>query len=310
MDAVAEPAAGIRNPVLRVLVYGHVWLALGAAAQVWWMQAMLSGSVTSSGVDKWRAPVLAFCGTMVLYSFMRLVRMNHPDLQASAHMQWCRQNRAAIVVVLLTSGAIGTVLAMPFAVQLFRSLWPAALIAVLYVTPIGVAKGKAIGLRRLPGMKAILIAFTWASATVLLPAAMSMHGSANASVTELCVLQTTFFLSIALAFDVRDARFDAPSLRTMPQLVGARATVVIGALLMLPWIASLTLMALLSLDPIESVTPKGFLVLPMGLPAIGYMVAAGLILRTTPERSTTYFGIALDGMLILVPVLGWIGGFF
>ena len=52
---------GIRNPVLRILVYGHVWLAVGAAVQTAWMQELL-------GLSGWHAPVLAFCGTIVGYT--------------------------------------------------------------------------------------------------------------------------------------------------------------------------------------------------------------------------------------------------
>ena len=54
---------------------------------------------------------------MLLYNFMRIARMNHPELGTSAQMIWTRRNRKYLLVTAIACGLIATVLALPFVVQ-------------------------------------------------------------------------------------------------------------------------------------------------------------------------------------------------
>ncbi|MBK7553277.1 MAG: hypothetical protein IPI55_01390 [Flavobacteriales bacterium] len=301
MDHAAEPPDGIRNPVLRVLVYGHVWLALGAAAQTWWMQTVLSGA-------GWRAPALAFCGTMVLYNFMRLARMNHPELGTSVQMAWTRRNRKYLLLTAIACGLIATVLALPFVVVLWCSLWPALVLAVFYVIPFGWTGGRTIGLRRVPGLKALFIAFVWAWTTVKLP--LAVEGLVISSDAEplFLALQFAFFLSLAITFDIRDMDRDPRSLRTLPQMIGQRWAKVVSIILQLPWLLLFLLGLALDQQAGENnIHPQGSLMMWWLLPMIGSLMTIRLIGGATPERNDTYYSVGLDGVLILIPLLGWTG---
>lgn len=301
MSTAAEPPAGIRNPVLRVLVYSHVWLALGAAAQTWWMQAMLSG-------EGWRAPALAFCGTIVLYTFMRLARMNHPELGTSVQMIWTRRNKRYLIIAATLCALLGALLAMPFTIPLVRSLWPAFLMAFFYVVPFGWTSGKTIGLRRVPGLKALLIAIVWAWTTVGLPMAMLGPAHFVQGVTPWHILQFAFFLSLAIAFDIRDMPYDPRSLRTVPQLFGLRWARIAGVFLQLPWLLLFVLGILLDQQSGEEpIVPAGTYTMRWLLPIPGILLSMGLIAVASPRRSELFYSIALDGMLILIPLLVWIG---
>jgi hypothetical protein len=308
MDHAAEPPDGIRNPVLRVLVYGHVWLALGAAAQTWWMQTMLSGSVTASAGEKWRAPELAFCGTMLLYNFMRLARMNHPELGTSAQMIWTRRNNRYLLVAAIACGLITAVLALPFVVVLWCSLWPALVLAVFYVVPFGWTGGNTIGLRHIPGLKALFIAFVWAWTTVKLPLAVEGFVISSDAEPLFLVLQFAFFLSLAIAFDIRDMDRDPRSLRTLPQMIGQHWAKVVSIMLQLPWLLLFFLGVALDQQAGENTAyVPGTATLWWLLPMLGSLMAIRLISGATPERKDTYYSVGLDGLLILIPLLGWVG---
>lgn len=293
--------APITNPLLRFVVYSHLWLALGATAQTWWMGEML-------WMSEWRSPVLAFCGTIVCYTYMRWSRMDHPELAGSSHLQWFRAHKRSMLVMAIATTILGVVVAWPFAVDLLRLFWPVALVVALYVVPLPLTGGSVVGLRRVPGLKAPLIAFVWAAATVGLPFTTAHAFEENAwwSFAQ----QFAFFFSLAIAFDLRDLPHDLRSLRTLPQLIGVRGSTFFAVVFQAPWILFFVVMAFLSLSPIEEVTPKGFMVVPMLLPALGHVVAACLIARVDPSRSEAYCSFYLDGTLILIPLLGWIGSYF
>ncbi|MEO8068121.1 MAG: hypothetical protein ABI599_10555 [Flavobacteriales bacterium] len=295
MDSAAEPAAGIRNPVLRWLAYSHVWLALGAALQVEWMQGSLF-------VYGWRAPALAFCGTIVLYAFMRLSRMEHPELGTSPLMDWYRRNRLVMLVFSAVCATTAVILAWPIRVELFRMLWPATLVAVLYVIPLWLTGGRPIGLRRLPGAKAFLIGFTWASLSVGLPLAVHGRGWDGVAV-QFWLLQFSSVLSLSIVFDVRDLPHDPASFRTIPQLFGQPIAKRIAAMLQLPWL--LVFLGAFAMGPGASASDTWYFT--MALPIIGILFTILMIIRSTPAHSEAFYLLGIDGMLILVPLSVWIG---
>lgn len=291
--------SGIRDPLIRTLVYSHLWLALGAAAQTWWIGDVIGGT-------GWQAPVLAFCGTIVCYTYMRWARMDHPDLAGSPQLKWFRENKRWLFVMAATCLGAGMAIAWPNAIELIEVCWPAAIIGLLYVIPLRFTGGRTIGLRRIPMLKAFLIAFAWACTTVKLAAVYNTSSNNFFEPFDL-IMQVCFFLSLAVVFDIRDLAYDLPSLRTLPRVLGVNAAKAFAVLLQLPWILFFVVLALLSMEPIEVVTPRGFLVLPMMLPAIGHLICIGYILRARPDRSEAFYALHLDGMLILIPMLGWIG---
>ena len=71
----------IRNPVMQWLVYGHVWLALFVAAQVWW-----SGLFMAVGPERWRYTLASALGPVAGSVFMCWVGSRSPQLLRSAHL--------------------------------------------------------------------------------------------------------------------------------------------------------------------------------------------------------------------------------
>lgn len=290
---------GIRNPVLRILVYGHVWLALGAAAQTAWVQELL-------GIGGWRAPVMAFCGTIVGYTFMRWARMDHPELGTAPHLAWFRENRKPLLYFSLFCLGCGSALALPHALALFRILWPAVVITLFYVVPPGVVGGRTIGLRRVPFLKAFLIAGCWAMVTVCLPLAVNdveWNLDQHRWVLE---VQCTFFLALVLAFDVRDRAMDERALRTVPQLLHPALTMCVAVILLL--YPALVFHSLAS-NYHHLRVDKGGVGWPWSLvlASVGYVLTAVVVGFSGSRRGPLYHDLLVDGMLVLVPLLWWLG---
>lgn len=290
---------GIRNPVLRILVYGHVWLALGAAAQTAWMQELL-------GIGGWRAPVLAFCGTIVGYTFMRWARMDHPELGTAPHLAWFRENRKPLLYFALFCLGCGSALALPYASALFQVLWPAALVTMLYVVPPGLVGGRTLGLRRVPLLKALFIAAVWSLVTVGLPLALDEEGWSAGRAGWLFAMQFTFFLALAIAFDLRDRVVDPRALRTLPQVIGPAFARALAAALLLYPLSVFLLMAYLSHALDESELTPSFSWEDL-FTAAGYLVVLVVIVRSKQHRGPLYHDLIMDGMLVLVPLLWWLG---
>ena len=116
-----------------------------------------------------------------------------------------------------------------------------------------------------------------------------------------------FFVAIAIAFDVRDLPYDHPSLRTLPQVFGARGAKVIAILMLLPVLWMLLVMVVISYYPIESGWRDPRVEWSIALPVIGLVAVAVLIVRANHGRPWWYWSLLLDGSLILLPLLSWIG---
>ena len=218
----------LRHPVLQWLVYGHLWLALGIAAQVWWI-----GQFLTDAPEFWRYILAAGCGTVAAYSLMRWVRSRNPHLIASEHLQWVRERRMTVLVLSVVCCLAAAVLCWPLQWHIIRWLVPAGFVAVLYVSPFSGKDGQAIGLRQVPGLKVLLIAFVCVSITVAVPMAYDEVGHNTTEIVLMMCMRLPLFMAITIAFDIRDTAFDPPSLRTIPQLLGVRGAKAIAILLLI-----------------------------------------------------------------------------
>ncbi len=287
--------AGIRGRVLRLLVYGHVWLACGAAAQTWLMQLLM-------GRAGWRVPVLAALATFTGYALMRTARTGHPTMGRAPQLRWAARHAR----LLLGAATLAVAGAVPVAADHLPALLlrcaPVALAVALYVVPARWTKGRTLGLRRVPLLKVFLIAACWAWVTVGLPATPGVHERPPQGVLGLFVLQMGFFMAIAIVFDLRDRDIDRGTVLTLPHLLGSRGTRALAAGLMLGPALTHAAWALgFRTSAVAQHIPAG----PTGLAllALAYLLVAVLVARSTPTRSALHFGLLLDGALFLPPAM-------
>jgi hypothetical protein len=282
-----------------MFLYAHGLLALGAAVQRWWMGEL--------GIPTNRKGVLASALiTIAGYGYLRLVRASEPDPIPSPHIHWFRRHRAVMwgLVSLFTAAAIGLSLGQ----RLLFGPWSLVVVLVsgLYLLPLIGRSGKAVGLREIPGLKALFVAAAWTLVTCGLVDADGWFD--RELVVWLVITQFCFFLAMAIAFDIGDLRYDRPGLRTIPQLLGIRGAKVLAILLLLPWLWYYFVFVIITYSPIEIGWREPAVDLMYMLPLLGTVLTMFVITLIKPDRPKWYFAILLDGMVLLIPLLGWIGG--
>ena len=102
------------------------------------------------------------------------------------------------------------------------------MLTMLYATP--VLRGHQ-NLRNIAGIKVFVIAITATGTAVLLPLLhqyeVSFHDKFLAIFQRILI-----HVVLMLPFEIRDLRFDDPSLKTIPQLLGVKKTKIFGSVLM------------------------------------------------------------------------------
>ena len=285
----------IKNPFLRFVVYGHVVLATGAALQVWWIGEEWFGE------GSWKRSSAAFFTTIALYGLTRLIRPKDDALNEVPLFVWYGQHASAMSALAVASTILALFLLQDELVEVLVRLWPVILPALLYVTPLRMG-GRAVGLRSVPGLKSLVVAWVWAAGTVLL----ASTGHKFNLEPILIPVFVGFYWAIAIAFDCRDAAVDSPSLRTLPQLLGARASRVLALLLLMP-LAMMLLVSLSFSGYPDSVDARPEADWSLVLPLIGLVMPAFLIMRSTTSRHWSHW-LLLDASIALIPLLALLGG--
>ena len=267
---------------VRLFAETHLWIAAGAAFASAGTLATLGASTSGP------LPLLVGAATGWVYTlqrFMKAARQRHapdrPALRLPLLLLWTVAGIAALVHFaaesdLLSWEKLPALLAVSgFALvgALGYSLWP--------------TRRAGGGLRDLPGLKLPLIATVWSLVTVVLPYAWT--GQPLTASVPVALAQFAFILGITLPFDIRDMAFDAPSLKTVPQLLGpSRSTRL--ALFAVAFSAGFFYIA----DP----SPERMIVSILALPIVAIGVA---------PRRPFYYLILIDGLILLqgwsVPVL-------
>lgn len=222
------------------LLWSNAVIACGAAACVlrsWQL------SVPEFMMD---ATTLAFAlgigaATWWAYGWQRYVKGTRPDGLRASHQAWLLRNkRVLIITALLLSPlalwpALSTarMLAGPQAVSLWLPgiLLMAGVVTALYAGMPGAA-GMRFALRRLPGMKLLWIGIAWAGVTAGWPAWWASEGNPDLRLTGWLMLERgCVIMALTLPFDLRDVHWDPPTLTTIPQRWGERATRILAVLL-------------------------------------------------------------------------------
>ena len=106
---------------------------------------------------------------------------------------------------------------------------PFALITVLYAVPF--LSGFAKNLREISYLKIIVVAFVWTGFTVLIPL-FDAGKEGGLSVVFYTIQRFLLIIVLILPFDIRDLKFDAISLQTIPKKIGIERTKKLGVALL------------------------------------------------------------------------------
>jgi len=268
--------------MINFLLYGNFWIAFAAAFLCWQTCFLLTGNLNLGLL-----PYFVFTATISLYATHRLVSLARlKSGQWQERFRVIAKDKAWIALYAAFFGSLSAFLFffVPRAIQ--WSLCLPALISILYVVPV-IKGGKRI--RDIHYLKIFLIALVWAWITVYLPA-KSLHLHHQLS-TYLLFLERFFFIfAITLPFDVRDLLLDdAQAVKTLPGVIGIRASRVLGAILLL--IASV----LACLSFYYAIYEIGQLMALL----VSFGVAYYFLHFARPDKPDYYFTAYLDGTMIL-----------
>lgn len=273
-----------RRAAFDLVFYGHVWIALGAAALCRLTQQLTAQPAAAPGL-----PLLVGSATLGVYTLHRYLSFSRANGRPDSRRYRivARHPRTSLVV-----GTTALLLAAPPLLMLARPGWwpllPAVPLTFWYLTPLWPGGPR---LRDLPYLKVVWVGLAWALVTALLPAL----AVPDAAPTERAAILTTlgtggFTTAVALLFDFRDTALDrAQGVRT----VANRAPALARALA----VAGLT-GGLLCWWPLVNERA--------GLLA-GWLVGLAVAALTTPDRSEDWYAVVVNGLLVLWPVLIWLG---
>lgn len=143
-------------------------------------------------------------------------------------------------------------------------------------------------MRQIPHLKIHLISITWVVVVFLFP--MINEAAVNLDLNTLFIIGGAHYLyviAVAIPFDIRDLKYDTPEQKTIPQVIGVRASKIVSMSL-------LGMFALIMVYFVDSqlINNKGFLV------AIEIQMI--LVAFMNEKRSDIYCAGLIDGSIALL----------
>ena len=159
-----------------------------------------------------------FFGTITGYNFVK-----YAGVAGLHHRSLAKSLQAIQVFSFLCFGA-WVFLLFSMGTSFWIACIPLGLLTLLYAVPF-LPRHK--NLRMVPSIKIFIIAAVWSGATVYLPLAYHDYGWDASVVVEL-LQRFLLTLILILPFEIRDLKYDAESLGTLPQLYGIKKTQMVG----------------------------------------------------------------------------------
>jgi 4-hydroxybenzoate polyprenyltransferase len=270
----------------RWIVFGNFWVAACAAL-------MYAASVLSLAEPfQWRWFFIIFFATVAAYNYHRVPASSLAYYaQGSDRHQWIRDNRKAIIGLLLVSFLIAGLLLFP-AIELQMLYWfiPAGVFSLLYVLPVLPVGGKWTRLRDLPFVKTFVISAVWAVITVV-PASKEalLFDCISPELLWLMAERFLFLTAISIPFDLRDLTIDAQNkVKTFAGIWGFERTLLYCR-------ALLVIFAVLALIGFQLNLFSG----PTTLAMIISAASSGWLIAQINEQSTEMiYGFWLEGTMI------------
>lgn len=257
---------------VRFILDTNLWVAL-AAPSVLWAHALFVRREFPAEMY-----ALVFSGVLFTYNLQRLYGANKflsPEL-LPRHKR-ILENQDLFWAVTLSGGVVAAITARHMPAEFIIRLIPAAILSALYVLPVFPGRRR---LRDVPLIKIPIVAFTWAWVLVIAPAeTLPPH------VLALFFYQCMLFFGLTIPFDLRDLEHDrmAGTVTWVSRYGTAKAK---G-------------LALISVS--GSVLP--FLWETEIHEALPFFIISGLaafaVLGVKKTRKEWYYGILLDGIIIL-----------
>jgi hypothetical protein len=202
--------------------------------------------------------VLVFTATFLAYGFVKFFPLL-PKI-------WIK--KSAILWFWLLAGIIMLMTLQSLPLRMLFFMGVVASLTFLYTLPL---HQNALNFRNVYGLKAYLVALSWAAVSIALPAVL--HQRFN---TDILPLFAQFFLWVLvwmIPFDIRDLEADPSNLGTLPQRLGVNKTKAVGVFVML---------LILGLEVFRADTI-------VNAPFFIIWISTALLLVFTPKKQSEYY---------------------
>jgi len=255
--------------IYRWLIYGNIWIALGACSFTYSTSFILYGRIDV------KVLVIVFFATLIGYNYQRYISVTSQN-NSNVKDDWFLSK----INLIKAMGYLLIPLCLYLCLVTFNineAVWflPFTFIIICYRWPV-----LGLALRDLPYLKIFIISLTWGFITVLL-VQFSEH---DLNLNWMLILNNSLYiLGITIPFDIRDLDTDSSSKKTIPQIVGVKIAVSLS-------IICLLISALMYYN-------------------IGFswfsgvcIISAIVTLFSISKRQDWYYSFIIDGLLLLFPL--------
>ena len=163
---------------------------------------------------------IIFFATLFEYNLHRFITVitNKEALNSDKH-KWVRENLNGFYLLVFASLVGFISIAFLAKKEVLITLAPIAFLTLFYSIPVLGNKKSIFRLREIPYLKIFLIAFVWASSTILLPIIQLNNTFNRVQVITMLMERFFFVFAITIPFDIRDMEADKQAgLKTIPIL--------------------------------------------------------------------------------------------
>ena len=188
---------------------------------------MCAGFSFALGIEPWLYyGLFAFFSTVVAYNGQRLFKAK--EGKNTPWLSWVRAHSKSllgITVFSILAAGICLLQIIQLKYDALLLLIFASVSSVLYVIRIGNKNA-----REVPYLKIHLIAFTWVFVLVLFPV---LNENIEVHVLWMFVAHYFYVVAVTIPFDIRDLKYDDPSHKTIPQVLGVFFAKINGIVLLI-----------------------------------------------------------------------------
>ena len=255
--------------LIRFLVLSNIWVAfcvLGLA---------LSSELLLETVN-YQISKFVFFATIFTYNFQRVVRVKRGA--SHARKQWLVENKRVIYSLILSCGIMCGYYFFQFQAPTQITIAFSAVLSLLYP----------FGLRKVAFSKIFIISLIWTISTMLLLVFENYIPITQNIVLHL-ISRFLFVFAITIPFDIRDLKYDAQNLETIPLFFGVKKSKAIG-------VSALFIGALIAIFQSfeNSLNYSNLLAL-----ILLYFVALIFIRKSDESKEEMYFSFWIESLCIL-----------
>lgn len=189
------------NLIIRFLVNSNIWVAFCALALA------ASSEILLKTVNH-QISQFVFFSTIFIYNFQRVIRIKKGE--EHARKNWLNKNRTRVHLLMFFAFSMSAYQFFSFKLITQVVILLMGALSLLYP----------FGIRRIPFLKIFIISFVWSISTMLL-LLLENNITISENILWHLVSRFLFVFAITIPFDIRDLRYDAGDLETIPSFFGS-----------------------------------------------------------------------------------------